>query len=55
MIDDGRGDTDPFASSPVMGQARAGQARGRGSALDFGLAGTGPAMLDAPREEVVQS
>ncbi len=29
MIDDGRGDTDPFAFSLVMGQARTDQARGR--------------------------
>jgi len=38
-----------------MGQAKGGPGSGSISAVGFGLAGTGPVMVDAPREEVVQS
>ena len=48
-------DTGPLASSPVMGQAKGGPGSGSISAVGFGLAGTGPVMVGAPREEVVQS
>jgi hypothetical protein len=48
-------DTGPLASSPVMGQAKGGPGSGSISAVGFGLAGSGPAMVGAPREEVIQS
>jgi hypothetical protein len=55
MMAIGRVDTGPFASSPVMGQVEGGPGSGSISAVGFGPAGTGPVMVGAPREEVVQS
>ncbi len=55
MIARGRGTHRPPRARACNGAGQGGPGLKLTSAVGFGLAGTGPVMLGAPRKEVVQS
>ncbi len=55
MMAGGRGSHSPLSVLACNGAGQGGPGQESTAAVGFGLAGAGPAMLGAPREEVVQS